>query len=110
MNSSRITKEKGLTSRYICEIISQCGESGVTEFNFKELHISFQDKKDVCNEAAHTQSPGQVTAIDENMMDTESFIRQDEMDAKDEELAEMKIQDPFGYETLLAQKELESGE
>jgi len=95
-----------LTGKEICDIIKSCGESGVSEFNFGGLRISFPARNDVCQDTSHTQSPRQVTAIS-SMFDENSFIQQDEADAKDEELAEMKLQDPLQYETLLAQQEFE---
>ena len=36
----------------------------------------------------------------------DSYIKQDELNEKDHEIAELKISDPFEYEKLLAQEEL----
>ena len=97
--------KNSLTSPEICEIIKQCGESGVIDFEFNELHISFQARKVDCQDHLHTQSPGQGTAIS-RIIDEDSLIMQDEMMLKDLELEELKLQDPLQYETLLAEQEL----
>lgn len=101
--------KNNLTSQNICEIIKQCGNSGVVKLDFNELHVSFQVRKDDCYDCLHMKSPGQVTAISP-VLDEYDLLRQDEAIAKEEELSEMRIQDPMQYEELLAQQELESGE
>ena len=103
MNSSRT--RNSFSSQGMCEIIKACGESGVVNFEHKELRISFQARKDDCQDSLHTQSPGQVTAIDK-IIDEDSLIQQDEMLVKELELEELKLQDPLQYETLLAEQEL----
>jgi len=105
MNSLR-TKNY-FSTQGICEIIKECGKSGVTEFSYKELRISFQASKESCKDCIHAQSSGQMTAISNNIVDEDSLIKQDEIVAKEFELEEMKLQDPLQYETLLAERELE---
>ena len=86
-----------------------CGKSGVHDFVFNELHISFQARKEECQDISLTQSPGPVTANNE-ILDEVSLIQQDEIVAKDLELEELRIQNPFEYENMLCQDELEEGE
>ena len=103
MNSSRT--RNNFSSQGICEIIKACGESGVVDLEFRGLHISFQARKDDCQDCLHTQSSGQMTAIPK-IIDEDSLIQQDEMVIKELELEELKLQDPLQYETLLAEQEL----
>ncbi len=97
--------EKSLTSSDICEIIRECGTSGVTKFNLGELHISFQTRKDAWEDISHIHPLDQEAKIN-NLGQIDRLIRQDELTLKDQELAEKRLTDPFEYETLLAQEEL----
>jgi len=81
----------------------------VVKFECGPLRLFFQDSQNQVNTTPQYNSPGQVTAIP-NMFDEPSLIKPDEMLAKEEELAELKLQDPYEYETLLALRELSEGE
>ena len=100
--------KNNLTSQEVCEIIKQCGESGVVNFNFRELHVTFQDREEQRQDPPQIQSPGQVTANTE-ILDEKSLIQQDEATAKELELEELKIQNPFEDENMLCQSECEEG-
>ncbi len=104
--------KKSFTSQEICEIISECGKSGVENFEFFDLHMTFQTKKSTWGDQITplpglftTQSPGQVTAI--SSPNDNSLVKSNETNATQDEIAEMQLQDPFQYEQLLAQKEFE---
>lgn len=98
--------EKELTSYGICEIIKQCGESGVAEFKYGNFHITFQARNGECIDETPYQSPGQVTAI-AKVLDEDELIKLDEINAKEEDLAQIKLQDPLQYEELLACQEFD---
>ena len=93
------------TAQEICDIIKACGESGVVKFECGPLCLSFQDSLDQVNTPPQNYSPGQVAEIPK-VMNESSLIKQDEMSVKEEHLAELKLQDPYEYETLLAEPEL----
>jgi hypothetical protein len=95
------------TTKDICEIIDACGKSGVLEFNYQDLRITFQARKNDGQEEPYYQSPGPVTEIASNKFD-ERIIQQDELAVKDDELALMRIEDPLAYERLLMTRELET--
>lgn len=101
--------ENVLSSQDICEIIKTCGESGVVDLEYGNLRISFQARNEPCQDELHYQSPGPVTAIPK-VMEEDNLIRPDEMSVKEDELANMIIEDPLQYEALLANKELETGD
>lgn len=85
-----------ISSEGICDIIKACGECRVIQFNFNGLKIFFKGYTEIC------ETPKNIPILDEN-----EFISHDEINTKDDEIANMKITNPFLYETLLAQKELE---
>jgi hypothetical protein len=93
------------TTNELCAIIRECGISGVEEFCYSNLRISFHARKENGEENPHiNQSPGQVTEI-QNKFD-DSIIQQDEQNLKEDELSLLRIEDPFAYEKLILQREL----
>jgi len=91
-----ITNKNDLTSQEICEIIKTCSEGNVNHFSYSGLEISFK--------GFVAPNP---TICDNIIGGEETLLGQTELDWKDEELVEMKITDPFQYEQLLAERELE---
>jgi len=104
--STTICSHTNFTSEDICEIIKTCGDSGVITFECDGLRLSFQDRKEEVKNTTIPYSPGQVEAIPK-ILDEDSLIKQDEMNVKEDELAELRLRNPFEYETLLAERELE---
>jgi len=101
-----LTNIMTFTAIEVCEIIAACGNSGVKEFAFRDLRITFQARKNDGQDEPIYQSPGPVTEIVSNQFD-ESLIQQDEMAMKEDELSLLKIEDPLAYEQMLMRRELE---
>lgn len=95
-----------LKSSEICDIIKTCFKAGVTSITLGELQISFHARKEASKTLIDEQSHGHVTAIPSNLFDEKDLIQTDEIKLKDEYLAELKLSDPFEYESLLASDEL----
>lgn len=106
MSLADIKITNGLSGQDICEIIKTCGEVGVTEFRLSNLSFSFQARTETVLPNYLYQSPGPVTA-NTKAMDENSLIRPDEINAKENVLDNLHIEDPLQFEELLAQRELE---
>jgi hypothetical protein len=103
MKSQNITNcsNNHLTAEEICAIIKICGESGVQNITFKDLHVSFSGPK-ANDKDPIAHSPGPVW----NSLDDKKSLAQLEVDLMDDRLAEMQISDPVRYEELMANKDL----
>ncbi len=107
-----------LKPRDICAIIRVCGETGVQELKLGELQISFKaDQKALVahgtqtpteSQESESQPSGLLAVVSEHQ--TEFEFDEDEQDLKEERLALMQIEDPAGYEKLLASGDLDDGE
>ena len=91
-----------LTSQEICEIIKQCGLSGVTLFNYNGLHVSFAGQR-VDEKDKNAISPGQVWPDREQ---ESKNIAQDDYNLMEDHLAELQLVNPSKYEELLFQEEI----
>ena len=77
----------------------------MSSIRYQELQITFHARKDDLN-ALEEQSHGPVTAISSNLFDEKDFIQSDEIKLKDEYLSELKLSDPYEYESFLASDKL----
>lgn len=92
----------------LCKIIKQCGESGVKTFELEGLKICFTlDKVDGINYVQYVED---ATKMAHNTSDVNPFLKNDEINQKDRELEELQLTNPYEYESLLVQRELEAGE
>lgn len=103
MKSQNITNyaNSHLTSDEICAIIKICGESGVQDISYKDLHVIFAGQQNNEKSSNHN-SPGPVW----NSLDDKKSLAQLELDLMDDKLAEMQIVDPARFEELMANKDL----
>jgi len=96
--SQKTRVSRRLTAQEVCSIIKACGDTGAVELKFEDLHISFQAGKEVESVPTHHSTPGPGE-------ETRHMIR-DEAILKEIELANMALENPTGYEDLLAGEDL----
>jgi len=91
------------TSDDICAIIKECGKSGVREFNFNGLKISYGPAT-----VAPAIEPVRVPYEIQEQTDSQAreAIERREVQLKDELLDSLIVEDPEGYEQLLKDGEL----
>jgi hypothetical protein len=89
-----------LTCKDICEIIGTCRDSGVLELKFKGLLVSFKSKGGTESAASDQQS--HVEEIQELKIDDEKLRFEIEDRQKEDELANMLIENPSDFEQGLA--------
>jgi hypothetical protein len=84
----------------ICRILKVCHDSGVTELTFAGLKVKFHLDKIVTEEMVTPASPEVVRTFEaEAIAQAETKIRNDQ-------LANLPLEDPLKFEELLAQGEL----
>jgi hypothetical protein len=99
-----IKKEKnGLTCQNICDILRICGETGVKDFKFQDLHVVFESKLHNDKVIGHYSS-GQEDGI--STIESKTMLAQEELNYRDEQLANLQLTDPLLYEELVSQGEL----
>lgn len=99
-NLTSFSAKKCLTATEICAIIQTCGESGVKELKYFDLHVTLAGQR--CNDEDHLHhSPGQAW----NPTEEKKNIAEDGLNLQEDEFAELQIQDPVSYEQLLATKD-----
>ena len=101
MSGTKCSKFKELTCKDVCEIIRTCVDSGVTEIKFRELSVSFKANGNTELTASNQQS--QVEEINKNLIDDPKLLKELEARQKEDELANMPIENPSDFEQGLAQ-------
>lgn len=111
MNSKKMpweeTQAKNLTASEICSIIKECARQNVAEMTFGELHVKFQplgERIEVPGPSANHLRV-RVPAKTLEKIETEA-VKQGELAVKEDDLAQMLIDDPAQYEKLLLQGDL----
>ena len=99
MNSQKIFR---LTTKDVCCIIGECARGGVSELKFGELSISF-NKMGETNFLDNALSPQDRV---EKPKELEKFLKQDELQMKENDLQLMALDNPLEYENLLAGDDL----
>lgn len=102
MKNSKVQLQ-AFTSADICAIIKECGQSGVREFNFNELKISYGPAT-VAPAIEPLRVPYQVQ--EETDSQAREAIERRELQLKDELINSLIVEDPEGYEQLLKDGEL----
>jgi hypothetical protein len=99
-------KNSPLTPRDVCEIIRVCSETGVHRISFAGLRVSFKGGHPEDKEREFTpvkETPEVVAAAEKHDEETR---KQDDLRARDLQMAEIAIVDPLQYEELMEQEEL----
>lgn len=99
--------KKDLSVKEIVSIIKVCRDSGVSVLKFRDLHLEIG-----VNTPIDVTAPIPTTkAIVEKQEEQAKIgLLQDEQKAKAERLAIMMLEDPYGYEQLMASGEIGDGE
>lgn len=98
--------QKTLKTADICRIIESCKTSGVSRLQFGNLHIQFgepihEPKESWSEFTAKSTSSG---------TQTEDAAKQSVRKLSEEEIDQLKLTDPAGYERLILSGELDSAE
>jgi hypothetical protein len=86
----------------ICKLIEVCGNCGVSELRFENLHVIFNNNKTVDMEI-----PATIGIAPENNV---KEIEKSEQDIREDQLAMALIENPAEYERLITAGELEDAE
>lgn len=103
----------GLSSDDVCAIIKASGDSGVTSLKFGYLQIEFgkpieQTRVDLVQSAPTPPSnPDTEISDDARVMRDKAELVVDELKTRDDQVAQMLIEDPLRAEQLLLDGELE---
>lgn len=98
---------KNLTAQEICSIIKECARQGVAEMTYGELHVKFQPLGEREEAPAHVPPSQRVRVPAKTLDKIESdSLRNDELAVKEDDLAQMLIEDPAQYEKLVLQGDL----
>ena len=102
-------KPGGLTAKGICDILKVCRRAGVQSLDFQELHVKFHAD----GEAKLERSPSDfVRASEMSAVSVSSPVGEDETLVKDEirlreeQLSQLDMEDPAGYERLVLSGEM----
>jgi len=103
------TVKKDLSADDICRIIEACKQAGVQEFEHSGLKLSFLPRGPVEVEVpGQAPSPVVETGASEKPITTKTDLDLMDQDALDEaEEAQMMIDDPYAFERLQIQRDIE---
>jgi hypothetical protein len=98
--------KKHMTVPEVVSIINECGASGVSELKFGDLYVKFSTKA-----ASNIPDPlPTVTEITESQKKNESrSLENDELNFREDQLANALLENPLLAEELLIKGELEKG-
>ena len=92
-----------LSPKDICAIVKECKNSGVTQFSYKDLKISFTQKIDVVEDYAVAGGPTpSASEVPRGTVDTGEF--------KEDLLGELLLSNPTEYERLIEKEAYLDGE
>lgn len=83
----------------ICRILKACHDSGVSEFSFEKLKVKFGPSQ-VTEEMVTPVAPHVAREFEAEA------IAQAEMKIKEDQLANLPLEDPLRYEELIAEGDL----
>jgi hypothetical protein len=107
-------KQKGLTPGDVCAIIKACGESQVRVLKFAGLHLEFEPKGSaeqaisVVPAERTPEPPAEAPAETQLQAEAERSLVQDELAYREDEIAQMLIENPMRAEQLLTDGGLEA--
>lgn len=102
-----------LTSEDVCSIIRACSESGVMELEFQDLHIVLgkqaKPPQDSIGAGVTEVIPTPEPQIKEQDLPPDELLKQ-EIQAREEQLAQMMLEDPAEAERLQLEGDLSDDE
>jgi hypothetical protein len=93
-----------LSSKELCAIIKQCGESNVKKLEFEGLELNFYNENETDLRLIDANARAIITSSETNPQ----VSVEDELNHKDQYLEELKITNPAEYEKMLFEGELEA--
>jgi len=93
---------KNLNCKDICSIIKECANHGVVDFKYQELQVSFKAKE--ITQVVSTTSQVSEEEIPDSYIEQieKENLYEEELILKEQELANMPIEDPEQFEEMLA--------
>ena len=104
-SSTNCLRHKDLTSEDICSIIKSCGANGVKSFAYDGLKIVFSSDLQESEQQLLINTIKE-TPITDGFIDENSFVEEDEEEAKKIQLEQMAILNPDEYEQAILSGEL----
>jgi hypothetical protein len=99
-NGTRTTNKNDLQCQDICLIIEKCSAHGVTTLKFGSLEVSF-------NPVPKQNKPGaEISAETHDKLNEEANLK-DEVDLREEQIANAQVEDPLLAEQLILDGELD---
>ena len=102
--SGMTVTDKNLTSNQIIDILKACKKAGVSEMKFGELSLSFGES----HSKRHKKSPDTEISDESRKAMVAQSLELEEINSREDELAEMLLTDPVKYEALLMDGGLEN--
>lgn len=104
-------KNNTFTAAEISEIIRQCSAQGVTELKYGDLHLAFRPKIEMemgeQNPSRHQTKPTEAAISDEQHdKQSKQSLEKDEMDLREQQIAELHITNPLLAEQLMVEGDL----
>lgn len=89
----------------LCKILESCSKMGVAVLKFRDLEVSFTSPQSI---GPSGQKLPEITenVIREQNQSEKSSVFEDEMDLREQQIAELLITDPLRAEELMAQGDL----
>ncbi len=100
-----MSSENELKTEEVCRILEACAKSGVSELMFRTLTVRFDRPVEQTVVKLPDTAPAQVRA-DQEKMAKESLL-QDEIQVREDQIADLMITDPVTAEELIRSGELE---
>lgn len=108
-----VSRKNVLTSEDVCSIIRACSESGVMELEFQDLHIVLgkqaKPPQDSIGAGVTEVIPTPEPQIKEQDLPPDELLKQ-EIQAREEQLAQMMLEDPAEAERLQLEGDLSDDE
>ena len=89
-----------LTAKEICEIISACGNAGVTEFNLDKLTIKCGKAPEAVTTTCYWPPQEEVRPDLEGQVESEALEDEGE-EVRERQISETIVTDPLAYEELV---------
>lgn len=100
------TKKRAFTAEEVCGIISACGTARVSHFKWDGLEVAFEKAHSEESKPTTPHPVDESTRIIAEKIATDTLVKS-EVEVKEEQLANMLIEDPLAYERNLMSGELE---
>lgn len=101
------SRKSDLSSQDIEVILGACAKHGVSELQFRGMTVKFGMTPDSPSGARGANSPVEAMTDKDHARNTKDALEKDELEFREEQLAELQITDPSRYEELVRDGELD---